>query len=275
MTALTPQQKERQRFARSRAGQIRFGMQNYIETLGVIAMARAEADHITLGYESWQAYVDGEFGDARIQLPAEMRRKAVEELRLAGASHREIAHTVGVSHTQVKRDLGGTNVPPEAPRSALVEAMTGAIEDATERAQDHREPAPGVGADTRVGVSVPGPEVAASGEDEGASSSASSSGDLRPATPPPSRGSSPQPVPPMPAESYALVRDGERRAALVGRVVEALDELMEHAADPAQIVAEVLPTMRPRLAVVTRAHDYLTRLREEIENHERVQTSAA
>lgn len=135
MTALTPAQKERQRFARARAGQIRFGMQNYIETLGVIAIARAEEDHLALGYESWAAYVDGEFGDARIQLPPEMRRKAVEELRLAGASQREIGHTLGVSHTQVRRDLAGTNVPPEPARSPLVEAITGAIEEATERAE--------------------------------------------------------------------------------------------------------------------------------------------
>lgn len=74
------------------------------------------------------------------------------------------------------------------------------------------------------------------------------------------------PVPPMPAESYALVRDMERRAALVGRVVEALEELMEHAADPAQLVAEVLPTMRHRLAVIPRAHAYLTQLVKELDD---------
>lgn len=76
----------------------------------------------------------------------------------------------------------------------------------------------------------------------------------------------PAPVPPMPAESYALVRDLERRAELVGRVVEALEELMEHAADPARLVAEVLPTMRHRLAVIPRAHDYLTRLVKELDD---------
>lgn len=152
MTALTPAQQERQRFARSRAGQIRFGMQNYIETLGVIAQARAESDHLTLGYDSWQAYVDGEFGDGRIQLPPDLRRKAVEELRLAGATQREIGHTLGVSAATVNRELaagvsdetpGGAGPVARPARSPLVEAMTGAIEDAGRRAEDHRADGPG------------------------------------------------------------------------------------------------------------------------------------
>lgn len=106
MTALSENQKERQRAARARAGQIRFGMQNYIETLGVIAQARANNDHETLGYDSWAEYVDNEFGDGRLKLPSDMRQKAITELRLAGASQREIAHTVGVNQSTVSRALG-------------------------------------------------------------------------------------------------------------------------------------------------------------------------
>jgi hypothetical protein len=152
VTALTPQQKECQRFARSRAGQIREGMRNYIQTLSVIHAAWVEEDWKTLGYSTWAAYVDGEFGAERVQLPVEHRRKAVEELRLAGMSTRALADTLGVDRNTIKRDLRevGASHPPEEVRGAdgktyrparspLVEAMTGAIEDAGQRAQDHRD----------------------------------------------------------------------------------------------------------------------------------------
>lgn len=174
MTALTPQEKERQRNARARAGRIRLGIKDYINTLGWIAQARAENDHITLGYDSWQAYVDGEYGEARIQLPADMRRKAVEELRLAGASQREIGHTIGVSQTQVRRDLGEPKGSPEdhedidrPARSPLVAAMTGAIEEAQGRANGHREPAPGEADDvspSAADAGLSGPAAAPAGE---------------------------------------------------------------------------------------------------------------
>ncbi len=197
MTTLSRAEKERQGEARRRVRRIRDGMKSYIHTLGDIAAAYAAEDWKTLGYLSWAAYVDKEFGASQVGLPPEQRQKAVEELRLAGLSNRAIAAALNVGETTVRRDAGAPNGAPiegeivDLPaRSSLVEAITGAIEDAAERAQDHREPAPGVGADTRVGVSVPGPEVAASGE-EGSASSPASSDDPRPATPPPGRGSSP------------------------------------------------------------------------------------
>lgn len=156
MTALTPHEKERQRFARSRAGQIRHGMRTYIETLGVIATAYREQDHITLGYGSWDEYLEGEFDHARLQLDPEMREKAIAELRLGGLSGRAIATTLGVSrntvaeHVQVAPGeppaevLGadGKTYPPA--RSPVVEAMTEAIEDAGERAQNAGSRAPEV-----------------------------------------------------------------------------------------------------------------------------------
>lgn len=165
MTALVPDLKERQKSARARAGRIRLGIKDYIQTLGWIAQARAEDDHLTLGYETWAEYVDGEYGDARIQLPSEMRRKAVEELRLAGASQREIGHTLGVSQTQVRRDLTEPKGSPEdqeqSARTPLVEAMTGAIEDAGQRAQDHRVPTQPGAPEPDPLATVPDPDAAA------------------------------------------------------------------------------------------------------------------
>jgi len=104
------------RFARQRAGQIRQGMRDYLKTLALIKEAWDERDWLALGYESWQSYVDGEFGAERLGLTPAHRRKAVEELRLAGMSQRAIGATLGVSQETVRRDLSGgdTFVSPEA-----------------------------------------------------------------------------------------------------------------------------------------------------------------
>lgn len=127
-------------------------MVNYLETLALIAQARAENDHEALGYASWQDYVDYEFGPERLKLTAEMRQKAITELRLAGASQREIAHTIGSSPATVNRVLAGPGVPNETDesdahsglpaKSPLVDAIKASIEDAAERAESH-EPAAG------------------------------------------------------------------------------------------------------------------------------------
>lgn len=103
------------RDARARAGRIRDGIHNYLTTLGEIAKAWAEGDWRTLGYTDWSAYVDGEFGAERLRLPAEHRRKAIEELRLAGMSTRAIGSAVGVDHSTVVRDLAasGADAPVE------------------------------------------------------------------------------------------------------------------------------------------------------------------
>jgi hypothetical protein len=200
MTALDPAQRELQRFARARAGRIRDGMRNYIATLGEIYAAWNDADWTVLGYRSWQEYVDTEFGAERVRLPADQRKKAVEELRLSGMSTRAIGQTLGVNRSTVQKDLqvGGIHPPEEVIgadgkryRSPLAEAVEQAIVEATDRAEDHRESPPGDGAGTWVDTPAPSPEVAASGE-EATASSPVSSGDPRPASSPPAgRGSLP------------------------------------------------------------------------------------
>lgn len=97
------------RDARARAGRIRDGIHNYLTTLGEIAKAWAEGDWRTLGYPDWSAYVDGEFGAERLRLPAEHRRKAIEELRLAGMSTRAIGSAIGVSKDTVARELSSVS----------------------------------------------------------------------------------------------------------------------------------------------------------------------
>lgn len=105
--------KEELAQARATASQIRQGIHTYLSTLALIARANKEQHWKVLGYESWQSYVDGEFGAERLKLPAEHRRKAVEELRLAGLSVRAIGSAVGVSTNTVLKDLSQSETPDE------------------------------------------------------------------------------------------------------------------------------------------------------------------
>lgn len=145
MTALDPAQRELQKYARARAGRIREGMRNYIATLGEIFAAWNDADWTVLGYTSWAEYVDAEFGAERVRLPADQRKKAVEELRLAGMSTRAIGTTLGVNRSTVQKDIqvGGIHPPDEVLgadgkryRAPLAEAVEQAIVDATGRAEE-------------------------------------------------------------------------------------------------------------------------------------------
>lgn len=146
------------RFARARAARIREGIHGYLSTLTMIAEAWREEDWRTLRYPSWAAYVDGEFGAERLRLPAEHRRKAIEELRLAGMGARAIATAIGVDRETVTNDIresrgagiqppgiddktySGTRPPavtettePEEAGTPLVEAMTEAVQKTAKR----------------------------------------------------------------------------------------------------------------------------------------------
>lgn len=107
--------KARQNEARARAGRIRAGIASYLHTLADVAAAYRDRDWITLGYQSWEWYIEGEYSAERLRLSPEHRQKAVEELRLAGLSQRAIGSALGVSQETVRRDLSGdTNVSPES-----------------------------------------------------------------------------------------------------------------------------------------------------------------
>lgn len=159
-TALTRAEKERLREARSRAGHIRYGMQTIADTWVYIARARAEGDHITLGYESWDAYVDGEFGEERVKLPPGKRAAAIAALAAVGLTQRETAHALGVSQPTVQRALAASrdsnesSVEDEGADQDVVDAVKQAIDDATERAEEAATAG-------RVGPAVASPERAA------------------------------------------------------------------------------------------------------------------
>lgn len=96
------------RRARARADRIRAGIRQYITTLADIFTAWQEGDWDALGYDSWETYIDGEFGASRLAgLTEEMRLKALEELRLLDMPQRAIAAVVGMSQSSVSRALAG------------------------------------------------------------------------------------------------------------------------------------------------------------------------
>lgn len=91
--------------AQKRADRIRNGMRTFIATRQEIVSAYTERDWVTLGYRSFEDYVESEFSETRLRLSAEERREAVTVLRAAGMSQRAIGSTLGVDAATVNRDL--------------------------------------------------------------------------------------------------------------------------------------------------------------------------
>ena len=97
----------------------------------------------TLGYDSWQAYVEAEI--PRVRLDRVERRELVADLADAGMSTRAIAPVVGADQSTVTRDLAtrDANASPEprqvtgidgktytaAPRTTPVEEPQGEVDD--------------------------------------------------------------------------------------------------------------------------------------------------
>ena len=97
--------------AKRRVDRVKSGVERIWDDLVVLYRERAWS---VLGYQSWDALCDAEFGGTRIALPRQQRQEVVCDLREAGMSTRAIASAVGATHTTVQRDLdaAGTFVPP-------------------------------------------------------------------------------------------------------------------------------------------------------------------
>jgi len=59
----------------------------------------------TLGYSSWGAMREAEYGDAAFMVPSKQRPELVQRMRRSGLTQQEIAETSGVSQAQVNADL--------------------------------------------------------------------------------------------------------------------------------------------------------------------------
>jgi hypothetical protein len=89
--------------ARARVDRIRTGVTAVLDDLVESWRAR---DWVALGYGSWDAMCDAEFG-ARIALPKDQRQGVVEGLAGEGMSTRAIGSALGVGQRTVVRDQAG------------------------------------------------------------------------------------------------------------------------------------------------------------------------
>lgn len=93
----------------------------------LIAEAYLRRAWAVLGYDSWDAYVSGEFPDTPLALPREKRKEVVESLRGRGLSLRAIAAATGTNHQTVANDLAA--VKAEAEAAAPEQVPTGGVEE--------------------------------------------------------------------------------------------------------------------------------------------------
>jgi hypothetical protein len=130
--------------ARSRADRIRAGLVSYHQMRQDIADAYAAHDWTALGYPTWYAYIDREFGTQLQQLAhrRDDRKSAVADLRGQGLSTRQIAAVAGVDAKTVRNDLDGRPAP------ATVTGSDGKTYPATRPAAD---PTPAATPDSPAG----------------------------------------------------------------------------------------------------------------------------
>lgn len=104
--------------ARSLTDRIKIAVDGTWELIKQVYTTRAWS---ILGYETWDAYVDAEFGMVKLRLPREDRQTAIKSLRDAGMSQRAIASAVGASVGTVHKDLSTVqNRTVEAPSKTRV-----------------------------------------------------------------------------------------------------------------------------------------------------------
>jgi hypothetical protein len=90
---------------RVRLDRVKSGVERIWDDLVVLYQGRAWQ---VIGYHSWDALCDAEFGGTRIALPRQQRQEVVCDLRDAGMSTRAIASVVGVAVGTVASDLQAT-----------------------------------------------------------------------------------------------------------------------------------------------------------------------
>lgn len=91
--------------AKRRVDRVKSGVERIWDDLVVLYRERAWS---VLGYQSWDALCDAEFGGTRIALPRQQRQEVVCDLRESGMSTRAIASAVGVAVGTVASDLAAT-----------------------------------------------------------------------------------------------------------------------------------------------------------------------
>lgn len=100
--------------AKRRVDRVKSGVERIWDDLVVLYRERAWS---VLGYQSWDALCDAEFGGTRIALPRQQRQEVVCDLRGAGMSTRAIASAVGVSDYTIRHDIDQLRETSQLPTS--------------------------------------------------------------------------------------------------------------------------------------------------------------
>lgn len=118
--------------AAARAGRIRTGMVAIATLPDDVKAAWASRDWASLGYPTWDAYVEGEFGEHRLPMMSrEQRRDLAVDLRGGSMSTRAIAAVLGVDQTTVVRDLNSTDANASVERLDRITGIDGKDRPAT------------------------------------------------------------------------------------------------------------------------------------------------
>lgn len=89
----------------ARAERIRAGILSLTDLQADIAAAYQAQDWTTLGYNTWEDYITGEYGGQMPRLDKASRRELVVNLRGEGLSTRALAVATGQSQANVRNDL--------------------------------------------------------------------------------------------------------------------------------------------------------------------------
>ncbi len=114
--------------AKRRVDRVKSGVERIWDDLVVLYRERAWS---VLGYQSWDALCDAEFGGTRIALPRQQRQEVVCDLRAAGLSTRAIASAVGASQRTVAYDLQSTEQNCSLDTNATITGLDGRTRSGT------------------------------------------------------------------------------------------------------------------------------------------------
>lgn len=81
----------------------------------------------TLGYDSWDAYINGEFGDLRVKLTGQKRTETVIEMAEAGMPTRAIATSTGISKSSVNREIQKAQAAQKLPETLETTGLDGKV----------------------------------------------------------------------------------------------------------------------------------------------------
>jgi protein gp37 len=95
--------------ARVRVGKIRAGFTNVAAWILSVTTAFAKRDWAALGYTSWEAYTDAEYGDLKQQLPPGLRPQIAAAMRAENMDMRSIAAAFGVGKSTIARELSNVD----------------------------------------------------------------------------------------------------------------------------------------------------------------------